>query len=301
MTSESVSLQFGPGLIENAHSVRVICEIDLDGGKQPALARWLGPQAGWSFFPMAWMPVRLAQLDLPQPCVFALGGDGTVGLGYGGYSEESIDTTDTGPRGRGPLRALRTIAGRLYAAGMGRQVYRRVAPDNWEVLDPPKVPAPGAIEICGFTSIDGVSEDEIWAVGYGGEIWCASNLRWTEMPSPTNLTLHVVRAFDKVLVFAAGKRGLVLDRADGAWRVFAQLPGDEDVWDLEWFDGHLFAATSTRLFRLSADGSFAPVMVPGLGSFGYLHAHDGVLWSFGTLQLAWTTDAVVWTAQTPTL
>ncbi len=301
MTPDSFSLQFGPGLVENDDSVRVICEIDVDDGKQPALARWLGPQAGWTFFPMQWMPVRLAQLELPQPCVFALGGDGTVGLGYGGYSEESINTTDTGPRGRGPLRALRAIAGRLYAAGMGRQVYRRVDAGVWEVLDPPKVPAPGEIDICGFTSIDGVDEDEIWAVGYRGEIWRASGLQWSQMPSPTNVTLHVVRAFSRHLVFAAGKMGLVLGFLDDAWRVLAHIPGGEDIWDLEWFGGQLFAATSTRLFKLLPDATFEEVAVPGLTSFGYLHANDGVLWSFGTLQLAWTTDAVVWTAQTPTL
>jgi len=55
------------------------------------------------------------------------------------------------------------------------------------------------------------------------------------------------------------------------------------------------------LFKLLPDATFEEVAVPGLTSFGYLHANDGVLWSFGTLQLAWTTDAIVWTAQTPTL
>ena len=37
-----------------------------------------------------------------------------------------------------------------------------------------------------------------------------------------------------------------------------------------------------------------PVPVEGVNSFGHLHANEGVLWSFGTNQLASTTDGIKW-------
>jgi len=53
------------------------------------------------------------------------------------------------------------------------------------------------------------------------------------------------------------------------------------------------------LLVLGDDGTFSEVRVPNVSSFGHLHAADGVMWSFGTLQLAWTDDAKTWNIEDP--
>jgi hypothetical protein len=54
-----------------------------------------------------------------------------------------------------------------------------------------------------------------------------------------------------------------------------------------------------KLCVLQPDGAFAEVKIENVTSFGHLHAADGVLWSFGTLQLAWTDDGQRWNPEQP--
>lgn len=294
-----VTFTYGHGIVESRASVRFICEMDVEGEKQFVLARWVGSGKPWSYFPLGWVPVRLALAPGPPPCNFILCGDGRVGFGYGSYGEEHINDTTTGPKGRGPLRELRWIGEHLYAAGMGRQVYRRLGPAQWEVLDPPRVPKPGQIEVCGFTSLDGVDESDVWAVGYKGEMWNRKAGQWYEAPALTNMTLHKVRMVRADLGFASGKKGIVMRYDGGTWAALPHLAGADDIWDLEWLGGRLYAAAAKKLYVLKADDSFAEVQIEGVTSFGHLHAADGVLWSFGTLRLAWTADGQQWNAEQP--
>jgi hypothetical protein len=295
----SPSFTFGHGWVESRAAVRFICEIDTGGGPQPALARWADQGKPWPYLGMRWMPVRLALVPGPPPCNFMLGGDGRVGFGYGSYSEELINDTATGPKGRGPLRELRWIGAHLYAAGMGRQVYRRLGPAQWEALDPPRVPQPGEITVCGFTSLDGVDENDVWAVGYKGEMWNRKGGQWHEAPALTNVTLHKVRMVRGDLGFVSGKKGIVMRYDGSSWAALPHLAGADDIWDLEWFGDRLYAASAKKLYVLQPDDTFAEVKVENVTSFGHLHAADGVLWSFGTLQLAWTVDGQHWNWEQP--
>lgn len=285
-------ISFGHGVVESRDSVRVICEIQQDDGPQSAVARWQ-PGPSWTLFPMVWVPTRIAATPTPQPCLYALGSQGRVGYGHGSYNEEQISLSG------GPLRALRVVGGNLFAAGMGRQVYRRDGSGQWASLRPAEATEADDLDISGFTAFDGVDANDIWFCGYRGEIWrLQAQQRWQRFDSPTNLTLHAVRAVSPVLVFAAGKRGAVM-RWDGAnWRGLPAIEGVDDVWDLEWFADRLYAASTRQLLVLEGD-TFAPVQVPGFDSFGHLHAADGVLWSFGTRQLGWTTDGKSWREESP--
>ena len=297
--SSPITFTYGHGIVESRTTDIFINEMDVGGEKQFALVRWVGSGKPWSYFALGWIPVRLALLPGPPPCNFIVGGDGRVGFGYGSYSEEQVNDTRTGPQGRGPLRELRVIGAHLYTAGMGRQVYRRLGPAQWEVLDPPRVPKRGEIDVCGFTSLDGVNESDIWAVGYKGEMWNRKGGQWHEAPALTNVTLHKVRMVRSDLGFASGKMGIVMRYDGSTWGALPHPAGTDDIWDLEWFADRLYAASAKKLYVLQPDDTFAEVKIENVTSFGHLHAADGVLWSFGTLQLAWTDDGQHWNPEQP--
>jgi hypothetical protein len=285
------------GIVEHAESVRVIVHIKLAGRPVHGIARWLGPGQKWPLFPMKWIPVRLAYISNP-PCLFSLATDGTIGFGYGSYAEEQIDTTNEGPLGRGPMRDLRVIGSTLFATGMARQVYRRVGPNHWARHDEGVVAPLGQLEVSGFNSIDGWSEQELWAAGFAGEIWHCVDGKWSREKSGTDKVLHRIRAASKQHIFACGQQGLILKRGARTWSEFAVVEQKPDLWGLEWFNGHMFVASSTSLYRI-ADAGVEKVNVPKVATFGHLHANDGVLWSFGERDLAWTRDGTSWTRVPP--
>lgn len=297
----NITFSYGHGIVENKESVRFICEVDVNGGKQAALVRWQGSGNPWSIYLMEWMPVRLAMFDEPSICTFALGGDGTIGFGSGNYIEENINDSITGPKGRGPLKELHKIGNHLYSAGMGRQFYKRLGENNWKTLEPQQILELGLIDGCGFTSIDGVDESDIWAVGYKGEIWNRKDRKWRQIVSPTNVTLHKIRMITSNLGYASGKKGVILRYQNGCWEAMSNIIGAEDIWGLEWFEGKLYAASSENLYVLTDDDIFKPLHIPKLSSFGHLHAADGVLWSFGAMQLCWSADAQHWQEETPVI
>jgi hypothetical protein len=293
------SISYGPGFIENANSVRVICHVGEGEDAIPAVAHWDGLKKKWSLLPMKWVPVGLAMLDLPQPCVFALSVDGTVGYGYGDYKEERMDATEDGPKSRGPLREIRVIDAQLYATGMGRQVYRKELNGNWHRIDAGVVAPKGEIAPSGFSSIHGTAVNDIWAVGILGEIWHFNSSVWTKQESPTNLIIHKVIAVQPDNVYAVAQKGQVLLYDGKAWNLVYSDPRIDNLWDAEWFLDTLYVASEKAIYRLLSDNSLEVISTTAANSFGHLHAKDGVLWSFGTSHLAYTHDGNIWHTAPP--
>jgi hypothetical protein len=89
--------------------------------------------------------------------------------------------------------------------------------------------------------------------------------------------------------------GTLLCGRDDQWRVINTDGLNDTIWDLCWFRGALYAATSTGLYRW-AGVQFEAVDI-GLGSgwsFGSLAGNTDVLWSIGRTRLAMTSDGINW-------
>lgn len=246
--------------------------------------------AGGNHWPTASMTVSLYPLQ--QMLAISPYGDVRL-LGSGQQSEEKISTPEGNPIDRGHLRQVRTIGQRTFAVGMGRQVYRRDGADHWTCLDQTIRPAIG--ETKGFESIDGFDENDLYAVGWDGEIWHCNGQQWSQKESPTNLLLTRVLCAGDGQVYASGRRGLLIVGRSDAWQPIEQEDVTSDIWDLAWYDGKLYLSTMRGLYTLQG-GSLVEV------DFGddtpatcyHLSVADGVMWSFGAKDIM-AFDGNTWT------
>jgi hypothetical protein len=293
-------VRFSRGTIENRNVVRVICHLGTESeGDRPTttLLKWTAGKP-FSYFRLPWVASAISIFGAPDPNVFVLNSDGIVGFGYGTFSQEMVDASREGPSGRGPLRDVRCLGSRVYVVGMARQVYFRERGSGWRRADDGIVLPLGEIRVAGLNSIDGVPGKRLWAVGFLGEIWSQTDRSWEQIDSPTNVTLHRVITPTEQLVFACGQLGVLLRSEGLRWQVVEHYATTDDFWDLAWFDGSLYVASRRTLFRLEGD-ELIPIDVPGVTTFGHLDAADGVLWSFGTRHICWTSDGRDWHDETP--
>jgi hypothetical protein len=208
--------------------------------------------------------------------------------------DEVID----GPHTYGFLCDAAAIGGSVYATGMSRQVYRRAPDGRWSHDDAGVLDESLDVDsVSGFRAIHGIHEDELYAVGYNGEIWVKAGTGWQQLDSPTNVILERVHVVHPDLVYAAGQGGVILTGRRTEWHVLEQDVTAEDFWAIEWFGERLYLASRSGLFRLQPGGELEPVDT-GMGrtvKYGQLRVSDGFLWSFGPSYVLRSTDGEAWT------
>jgi hypothetical protein len=296
-------LTFLSGFVQDRSTARVIAQLDNLNEQGVAfswLMKWTRADGKWGRFDLHWNATRMWVLSEPQLQVFSTGPGGIVSiLVVGGSSEETIDNTAEGPGSHGPIRDLRGISGRLYVCGMSRQVYRREGPNRWVRRDAGVLLLPGQTQLAGFNSIDGLAEDDIYAVGFVGEIWRQVQGIWHAIDSPTNVILNRVRVVAPDRAYAAGQKGVLLRGNGDVWTEIKHGATTDDFWGMEYFREKLYVSTDNAIYRLTADDNLEKLTLKDLPTCGHLHANDGVMWSFGTKHLAYTEDAVTWFGTRP--
>jgi hypothetical protein len=190
------------------------------------------------------------------------------------------------------LKACRAIVGYAYACGMKRQVYRRAGEGRWTAMHAPEG---DGRRVYGFEAIDGFSEEELYAVGWNGEIWQRVKTKWSERSSPVNRILTAVVCADDGIVYAAGQHGTLVVGRRESWRVLKQDDVIDDFWDLCWFNEKLYVAAMSGLYQLDGEdlvpvdfGKDAP------RSCYKLTAAQGIMWSIGQENL-FSFDGSRWT------
>jgi hypothetical protein len=222
-----------------------------------------------------WASTAIAVAALPQEKMVVVGEDGQVLTYVGGKStNEQLQPAPT------LIRRASTIKGYVYACGAGRQVYKRVGEKKWKNMDAPK---PKRGEKVGFEAIHGFAEDEIYAVGWGGEIWHFDGSSWANHAGLTNLILTSVCCAEDDKVYVVGQRGTLIRGRRDKWEI-VEL-GDEfdtDFWDVCWFKKKLYLSTMTGLYTLKGDRLDEVEFDDTLNPSCYrLSTAEGVLWSIG--------------------
>lgn len=238
----------------------------------------------WHADTVQWLACSGTVCQVPAERYVMLGTGGSiVAIGGGTKNEESIATCGVDPKKRGPLREIRGIAkGRAYAVGTCRQAYLREGEDQWRCIDQSAQVGDTPITDTSFESIDGFSEQEIYTVGWEGEIWQYDGALFTQRNSPTNLAFYKVRCAPDGFVYACGQLGTLLRGRDDQWEIIEHESTREDLWGMEVFDGQVYVSSTHFVYRLE-DGKLTPV------DFGddipqtcyHLSAADGIMWSIG--------------------
>jgi hypothetical protein len=240
--------------------VLTLDELSAEGTRHSVLMAWADGRFGKAG-QTAWHTAGLAALAAPpREHAVAVGEYGhCVAYGPGGYLvRERIGDDSTGPRRRGPLRGVRAIGGCVYVVGMDRQAYLRRGENDWVSIAAGLPPGDQGAAPVGLEAVDGFGEDDIYAVGWDGEIWHSNGTQWRSVASPTNLILTDVCCAGDGKVYACGRRGLLVVGRSDSWSVIVQGAIMEDIWGLAWFRDRLYLATFAALYALK-DGVIAIV------------------------------------------
>lgn len=252
----------------------------------------------WGGEDLDWSAISASVCYSPEERFITISPLGRVHILGGGENmeEPSIKDKNFTPKKRGPLREVRGIAaGRAYAVGTCRQAYRRDAPGKWVCIDQgAQASAKDNVETC-FESIDGFSETDIYTVGWEGEIWHYDGKKWKEIDSPTNLTLFNVKCGTDGNIYACGQMGTLLRGRGEEWSSIEHDATEDNLRDLEWYDGSLYVSSMKNIFKL-VDNQLHKVElgkdVPS--TCHHLNARDGIMWSIGAKDVM-SFDGKKWT------
>jgi hypothetical protein len=178
----------------------------------------------------------------------------------------------------GNLRALSSIEQTVYASGMGRVVLRREGTGQWTSI------GPGAQKddppVVGFEDLAGYNTDEMYTVGWGGEIWWCDRGKWRRVDSPTSVNLRAVFCAEDQKVYVVGHNGTMLSGRRDVWSVI-ETGRAENLMDVAAYSGTLYVTTDFRILKLSDgrlvnDEDFVSEDRPTTCLY-LLHAPDGLV------------------------
>ncbi|WP_256583198.1 MULTISPECIES: hypothetical protein [Pseudomonas] len=239
----------------------------------------------WAAGSVDWLACSGTVCHFPEERFIVLGTNGSINVSGGGEVKEEppIQAAGIDPKKRGPLREIRGITkGRAYAVGTCRQAYVRDGEGLWRCIDQSAQGGDTPITDSCFESIDGFSEQEIYTVGWEGEIWQYNGTDFTQRTSPTNLALYKVRCAPDGYVYACGQLGTLLRGRGDRWEIIEHETTKEDFWGMEVFNDHVYISSTHFVYRL--EGETLSVI-----DFGddfpetcyHLSAADGIMWSIG--------------------
>lgn len=235
-------------------------------------------------FPIVdWPIIAVSIAYLPMSQAIFVGINGQLIFAGGGSVHFETISNNSENLVRGPLRGITVIDNVPYVVGMGRQVFKRIAEDNWLALDSELKPDSEDHELYGFDSIAGFSENEIYTAGVYGEIWKFDGEHWHSIDTPTNMILSKICCADDGMVYIVGQKGTLVYGRHSEWNVI-QLEAIEtsDIWGVDWFNDSLYLSTYDGVFVVKDinTGQLEKLELPGK-TFCHLTSAGGILWSVG--------------------
>lgn len=222
-----------------------------------------------------WRSTAICVVKRPIEKMVAVGEDGNVFTYVGGVgSDETISPKPKVVRGVG------VVDGYALACGMKREVYRREDEGKWIAMH---APAPGKGVSAGFEAISGFSKSEVYAVGWGGEIWQWDGARWMQRVSPTNMILTGVSCEEDGMVYICGQHGTLIRGRAEIWESIELENVAVDLWDVRRFEEKLYVSAMNALY-VAKENRFEPVAFGAdrPGTCYKLTEAEGVLWSVGS-------------------
>lgn len=186
-------------------------------------------------------------------------GSDRVVLSIGGNGDywEFLDATSSERTGVMPgsspflARNLAVVEDRIFAVGMARVVARWESPGLWARLGP-TAPLPEG-RASGFNDLAGPSLNELYAVGWRGEIWQTDGSAWRQIDSPTSEHLNAACTLPDGSIVAVGYNGAIVRGKHDTWNLVAS-GRPETLLDVCYFKGAIYVATAFRILKLEDTG-----------------------------------------------
>lgn len=228
-----------------------------------------------------WSPLGMTVSQYPIEQMLIINENGNVyTFGSGKEGFEKISNNGINPLERGgQLRKVRNISNAVYAVGMKRQAYRRIAENDWITIDD-TVYTSGQ-NVVGFESLDGFDEGDLYAVGWEGEIWHFDGSSWSQLDSPTNIILLDVCCAGDNNVYISGQMGVLIVGRGNKWTLIdTQLK--ENIWNLVWFQDSLYFSTYSGIYKVHGSQIERINFKNDIPTtFYHLSSRDGLLVSIG--------------------
>jgi len=232
-------------------------------------------------------------IEKPEPSLVDASGPGfyTINARSGKITSDIFQDSQPPPKKRriGGIRSVAEIQGKAYAVGLRGMVYRLDKVRLWQRIDE------GLPETFNIQASHGFQSSDIYAVGRFGQLWQYNGEAWRHRELPTNVNLTSVKCAEDGNVYVAGHAGVLLRGRLDKWDVIDHKATNDDIWDVEWFDGKLFVSTFKNVYRLNGK-DLEPI------NFGtdkpkscyQLSAANGVMWSNGEFDVM-SFDGRTWT------
>ncbi|MDI5933172.1 hypothetical protein [Halomonas kalidii] len=218
-------------------------------------------------------------VDEPERALVDVSEDGFFGVVTkgGNVTGDIFETSAPRPSERRVhgIESVCEVAGKAYAVGLGGVVYRMDKVGAWTRIDEG---LPGYVNLA---AISGFGDKELYVVGENGEVWSFDGVVWRKIDVPTNRNLLCVKCGADGVVYIGGKGGVTIRGSGHQWGGFCDGDIEDDIWDLEWFGGELFASTMKNVYRYGGSG----FQIEDFGEEGVscyqLSASGDVMWSNG--------------------
>ncbi len=152
-------------------------------------------------------------------------------------------------------RRLRVVDGTVFAVGMARKMFRRERDGSWTPVGPKAALPEG--KAAGFNDLAGLSQKEVYAVGWHGEIWRWNGANtWRQIDSPLSSHLSAACCKPDGTVIAVGYDGAMVQGNGDEWQVI-DTGRKENLLSVAHFRGETYACSAYSLMRLTPNGLVA--------------------------------------------
>lgn len=208
-----------------------------------------------------------------------------------GTTYERIADAGTGNKKLGYLNQIRLIDNRIFVCGYRRQIYCREK-ERWIHFDQgilaDKVErGKGLLGMCGKTW------DNLYVVGRDGEIFHFDGNDWSNLNSPTNLTLEACCTSRTNDIFVCGNKGLILRGNHQGWMLIDPAGFSENLWDIIEYQGETISAHRSGLVKVRKDKVEPWEGLPPNTTTARLAVIGDQLWSVGNYHIQMY-DGVKW-------
>ncbi|WP_431261976.1 hypothetical protein ACQ859_17450 [Roseateles chitinivorans] len=171
------------------------------------------------------------------------------------------------------IKRVVRAAGKVYAVGSDRRLYRREGIDRWVDLNTEGrgVPMPADYlepklsgswsRMLGFRDLSAFSDTDFYAAGGEGDLWRFDGKTWHQCPLPTKAQLETVCCAGDGKVYVTDLHGNVWAGREGTWTQIAtsELSWGSQPVDAFWFKGRMLFGAQEGLYVIGGDKELVPL------------------------------------------